>query len=114
MDVPLRTSVPWLTCEAIATDVYIPVTDAVRSYDAGVLNGTVMPKGVAVGVGWLDMVIATANVPVPDAFVALTMAFVVPRVVDEPEMRPVMVFTVNPAGRPVAPKLVGPLLAVIW
>ena len=61
----------------------------------------------------MAIVMVTAWVPVPDALVAVTVAEDVPRVVGVPEIRPVVGFTLSPAGRPLAPKLVGPLLAVI-
>jgi hypothetical protein len=53
-------------------------------------------------------------VPVPALFVALSVMVETPPAVGVPEIRPVVVFTVRPAGRLVAPKLVGVLLAVIW
>jgi hypothetical protein len=52
--------------------------------------------------------------PVPVALVALNVTGEVPAVVGVPEIKPVAVLTDNPAGRPVAPKLVGLLVAVIW
>jgi hypothetical protein len=52
-------------------------------------------------------------VPVPALFVALSVIVETPAAAGVPEIRPVAVFTVRPAGRPVAPKLVGELLAVI-
>jgi hypothetical protein len=53
-------------------------------------------------------------VPVPALFLALSVIVETPPAVGVPEIRPVVVLTVRPAGRPVAPKLVGELLAVIW
>ena len=41
--------------------------------------------------------------PVPVLFVALSVTVDVPAVVGVPEMRPVLVFTLRPAGKPVAP-----------
>ena len=41
--------------------------------------------------------------PVPPAFVALTVAVVVPAVVGDPEISPVPVSTLRPAGRLLAP-----------
>jgi hypothetical protein len=41
--------------------------------------------------------------PVPPAFVALSVTVEVPAVVGVPEIAPVAVFTVRPAGNPVAP-----------
>jgi hypothetical protein len=60
------------------------------------------------------IVIARGFVPVPLVLVALTVALYVPAVVGVPEIAPVAVFTANPGANPVAPKLVGRLLAVIW
>jgi hypothetical protein len=51
--------------------------------------------------------------PVPPLFVALNVTVEVPAAVGVPEIRPEAVFTVRPAGNPVAPKLVGALVAVI-
>ena len=51
--------------------------------------------------------------PVPPALVALMVTLYVPAVVGVPEIKPVLVLTVNPAGSPVALKLVGLLVAVI-
>jgi hypothetical protein len=45
--------------------------------------------------------------------VALMVTLVVPAVVGVPEITPVLVLTVRPAGSPVALKLVGLLVAVI-
>jgi hypothetical protein len=42
-------------------------------------------------------------VPVPALFVALSVIVETPPTVGVPEIRPVVVFTVRPAGRPVAP-----------
>ena len=52
--------------------------------------------------------------PVPVLFVALIDTGVVPAALGVPEMTPVEVLTDSPPGSPVAPKLVGELLAVIW
>ena len=52
-------------------------------------------------------------VPVPVTLAALMVAFAVPAAVGVPEISPVLVLTLNPEGRPAAPKLVGLLLAVI-
>jgi hypothetical protein len=45
--------------------------------------------------------------------VALTVTLEVPGPVGAPEIKPEPVFTVKPAGNPVAPKLVGESVAVI-
>ena len=52
-------------------------------------------------------------VPVPLALIALRVTLVTAAVVGVPEITPVEVLTVKPAGKPVAPKLVGVLVAVI-
>ena len=51
--------------------------------------------------------------PVPPLFVALSVAVQVPADPGTPETRPVEVFTKRSEGNPLAPKLVGLLLAVI-
>jgi hypothetical protein len=61
------------------------------------------------------MVSVRVAVPVPALLVALNDTVDVPPApVGVPEMTPVEVLTVRPAGNPVAPKLVGALVAVIW
>ncbi len=52
--------------------------------------------------------------PVPPEFVAVMVTEELPAVVGVPEIRPVVEFTLSPAGRPVAPNDVALLLAVIW
>ena len=54
------------------------------------------------GAGGL-MVIVRVALPVPREFVALIVTVKVPGVVGVPEITPVEVFRVNPAGNPVAP-----------
>jgi hypothetical protein len=51
---------------------------------------------------------------VPVLLVALSDMVEVPAPVGVPEISPLVVLTESPAGRPVAPKLVGVLVAVIW
>jgi len=51
--------------------------------------------------------------PVPPLFVALSVTVEVPAAVGVPEIKPVEVLIVTPAGNPVAPYLVGELVAVI-
>ena len=51
--------------------------------------------------------------PVPPRLLAEIVRVMVLGVVGVPEMRPVAVFTVRPAGSPVALKLVGVLFAVM-
>jgi len=52
-------------------------------------------------------------VPVPALFVALRVMVERPPLLGVPEISPVVVLTVRPEGRPVAPKLVGLFAAVI-
>jgi len=65
------------------------------------------------GAGGL-MVKVSVALPVPPALVALIVTVYVPAVVGVPEINPVLVSTVKPAASPVALKLVGLLVAVIW
>ena len=51
--------------------------------------------------------------PVPPAFVALSVTVEVPVAVGVPEISPLTLFTESPDGNPVAPKLTGKLAAVI-
>ena len=67
---------------------------------------------VVVGTGLLIVKVKVA-LPVPPALVALMVTLYVPAVVGVPEINPVLVFTLKPAGNPVALKLVGLLAAVI-
>jgi hypothetical protein len=64
------------------------------------------------GVAGLIVKVSVA-VPVPPALVALMVTVYVPAVVGVPEIMPLLVFTLRPAGSPVALKLVGLLVAVI-
>jgi hypothetical protein len=51
--------------------------------------------------------------PAPPLLVALNVTLEVPAAVGVPEIKPEVVFTVRPEGNPVAPKLVGELVAEI-
>ena len=51
---------------------------------------------------------------VPPAFVAPSVTEDVPVVSGVPEIKPVVVLIDKPEGNPVALKLVGPCVAVIW
>ena len=53
------------------------------------------------GAGGLIVKVNVA-LPVPPALVALMVTLYVPAVVGVPEIKPVLVFTVKPDGRPVA------------
>jgi len=61
--------------------------------------------GIGVGVGLL-IVNVSVCVPVPLAFVALRVMLYMPAVVGVPEIKPVPVFTVKPAGNGAAPQVV--------
>jgi len=61
----------------------------------------------------LTTVKVSVALPVPPALVALMVTLYVPAVVGVPEINPVLVFTLKPAGSPVALKLVGLLVAAI-
>ncbi|HTX39899.1 MAG TPA: hypothetical protein VME43_33000 [Bryobacteraceae bacterium] len=77
---------------------------------------TVPPAVLALVITGGPDVMATVSVvlPVPVLFVALMVTGVVPAALGVPEITPVEVLTDSPPGNPVAPKLVGELLAVIW
>ena len=59
------------------------------------------------------IVSVSVALPLPVPFVALKVTFDVPAAAGVPEIKPVLVFTLKPVGRPVAPKLVGELVPAI-
>jgi len=67
---------------------------------------------VIAGAGGFTVSVRVA-LPVPPLFAALTVTVEVAAAVGVPEITPDPVFTVSPAGNPVAPKPVGELLPVI-
>ena len=67
---------------------------------------------VIAGFPKLTVSVSTA-VPVPTALVALNVIGKTPTAVGVPLISPVLVLTLSPAGSPLAPKLVGELVAVI-
>ena len=71
-----------------------------------------MVELVITGVAGLIVRVSVA-VPVPPALVALKLILELPAVVGVPEINPVAESMANPAGSPVALKLVGLLVAVI-
>ena len=58
--------------------------------------------GLVITGGPSVIVIVTGRLPVPVAFVAVTVALNVPTAVGVPDTSPVEVFTVTPVGRPLA------------
>ena len=87
---------------------------AVIVYENATPTWPVAVRGlVMTGAGGL-MVKVNVALPVPPELVALIVTVYVPAVVGVPEIMPVLVSTVKPAGSPVALKLVGLLVAVIW
>ena len=72
-----------------------------------------MAVGVGVGVG-LRMVNVSIAVPVPLPLVALRVMLNVPVTVGVPEIKPVIGFTVKPAGKGAAPHVLIAWSAVIW
>jgi len=64
------------------------------------------------GLGEL-MVMSNEAVPDPLPLAALKLTLAVPVTVGVPEILPLLVLTLNPAGSPVAPNDVGELVAVI-
>ena len=71
-----------------------------------------MITGATTGAGEIERL--SVALPVPPEFVAVMVTEELPAVVGVPEIRPVVEFTLSPAGRPVAPNDVALLLAVIW
>ena len=69
---------------------------------------------VMTGGGGLTTVRVSVALPVPPALVALRVTVYVPAVVGVPEINPVLVFTLKPVGRPIAPQVVIAWSAVIW
>lgn len=59
-------------------------------------------------------VITSMALPDPAALLALMTIFTTPVMTGVPDISPVVVFTVKPAGRPVALKPVGDWVPVIW
>ena len=110
---PLTTTVPCAGCAEIEMLVAAPPINGVTSSVTDELNPTFALNPDAVGGGWLPMAIVTARDPVPEALVAVTVTADVPGPAGTPEISPVVVFTAKPAGKPVALKLVGTLLAAI-
>jgi hypothetical protein len=75
------------------------------------LNGLVI-TGAGGGAGRF-IARAKIAVPVPPLFAALKVTLKLPETVGVPEMTPLAVLTERPAGKPLAPKLVGLFVAVI-
>ncbi len=66
-----------------------------------------------VGLPAAATVSVSVKFPVPEALVAPRVTVLVPLALGVPVIAPVVVLTDNPAGKPLALKLVGLLLAVI-
>ena len=81
----------------------LPPAAAPRSIVVAAPNVTPMLRLLVEGGGMLEIVNVTAFDPVPVALVADTMMLNVPPVPGVPEISPVMVLTLSPAGSPVAP-----------
>ena len=73
----------------------------------------VADEGLVITGGAGFTVSVNVAVPVPSPFIALRATENIPVTVGVPSISPVTVSTVNPAGRPIASKLVGELVAVI-
>ncbi len=69
---------------------------------------------VMTGAGGLLTVNVKVMFPVPPELVALKSTLEVPAMVGAPVIKPVAVFKDKPTGSPVALKLVGLLMAVVW
>ena len=70
------------------------------------------PEGIVGGAGKTVMV--KVALPVPPTLIALMVAATVPVDKGAPEISPVVALKLRPLGNPVALKLVGVLLPVIW
>src|SRR5438045_2509789 len=107
----------------------VPAMKGARSIVVAVLSGTSMLAGCAVGatsvgggggggggggVPAATIVITSVCVAVPAAFVARITAPKTPVAVGTPLIVPVPVSTRTPGGNPVAAKIVGALVALIW
>ena len=79
---------------------FVPVTVNVKEEPPAVVELGLMLESVGTG---LLIVSARDALPVPPAFVALMVTVVVLATVGVPEIRPVVVLTTSPDGRPVAP-----------
>ena len=75
---------------------------------------SVAVKALLMTGGGGNTVNARVAVPVPPVFIALITTLLVPVAVVEPLITPVEVLTARPEGRPLAAKLDGVLVAVIW
>src|SRR2546422_1252056 len=92
-----------------------PLSEVVAEMTTAVPETMALLDGAVIETVGVAGVIVTASVwvPVPPALVALRVTVEAPAVVGVPEMRPVVALSARPAGNPVAPKLVGLLVAVI-
>ena len=91
--------------------VTVPPADPV---EAPTVNNGAVTVGGGGGGSATAMDSFNAAVPVPEPFLAESVIVKMPVTVGVPEMTPDVVFTDKPAGSPVAPKLVGLFVAVIW
>ena len=73
---------------------------------------TLLPL-VITGAGGSTLIVKVL-LPVPPIFVAVIVALVMPVEVAVPLITPATGSILKPAGKPVAPKLVGLLVAAIW
>jgi hypothetical protein len=91
------------------------VTGGVPDVCGGVLRGGLVVCGGLLVTGGLGLFTAnfTAKVPMPALLLADTVICTLPALVGEPEIWPVELFTVKPAGNPAAPYDVGLFVAVI-
>ena len=111
---PVTTTTPFVGRDAIAIELTFPLTTAARLMVTGVKNGVFTLTPDTPGKGTFAIKNVTAAEPVPEAFIARTVALKVPTALGLPEISPLEVLTDMPGASPVALKLVGPLDAVIW
>ena len=76
---------------------------AVMEYEKALPTVPLAVVALVIAGGATATVTVRVALPVPPAFDALSVTVEVPAVVAVPEITPVAVFTVRPAGNPVAP-----------
>src|SRR5260221_7575229 len=112
--VPLTVVLPCVGAVDTAMLLNWPLMAVARLIGVAVLKPMVAFFAATVGAGGFTLVNTTDCVPLPTALEALTVAVNVPVALGMPLIRPVVVFTARPPGRPLALNPVGAFCAVIW
>jgi hypothetical protein len=109
---PVPATVAELTVTAVVPEE-VRITSCVAGVFSSTLpNATLVALMLSAGPA-AAMVSVSVALPVPEPLVALRVTVEVPAAVGVPEISPVPLFNVTPAGNPIAAKPVGALLAVI-